>query len=259
MTNDTPIAPPTEVVKFGSSVLRTDADVPRTATEIKRRVLSGARVVAVISAFRGRTDELVSLANRVGGRTRSRSALLALGELESATAVAIALERLGLNVELIAGDRCIVATGDPEESEPVGVDTGEIAAALGAGRVVVVPGYGARDPSGAAVVLGRGGSDLTAITLASALNARAVLLKATGAVFEWDPGEQGPTPGRFEWLSFEDALSLGDRVLQPRAVEYARRVRTPFEVSGLGTTTTSSTLVHDGPTRVRDDIEQSHR
>ncbi|MEL6796031.1 MAG: hypothetical protein AAFO89_04330 [Planctomycetota bacterium] len=228
----------TLVLKFGSSVLRTDADVTAVVTEIYRHWRRGHRVVAVVSAFQGRTDEIVSLAERVGETGRSIGALLGVGEIESSAAVALGLERAGLPTRLVSPDRIgIVATGEATEAEPIATNPENIAAmraGLDSGRVVVVPGYVARTAEDLPVVLGRGGSDLSAAFLAHALGGRAILLKDTGAVYEWDPDEQGIPPKKFESLSFDDARALGDRVLQRRAIDFAQRIGTGFTVTGLG-------------------------
>ena len=237
----------TQVLKFGSSVLRSEADLPAVVASIYRRFRQGVPAAAVISAFRGRTDALISLADRTGEASTSRYALLGIGELEAAAAVAIALERVGLPARLVQPHELgIIAEGDPAEAEPIRIDPTAIREAIDCGAIPVIPGFIARNVEGQPVVMGRGGSDLTAISLAQALGADAVLIKDTGGVYEWDPAEQGPPPRRFDQIAFDDALALGDRVIQPRATDFARRKGTPFVVSGLGSA--PSTLVHGGPT-----------
>ncbi|MEO1718468.1 MAG: homoserine dehydrogenase, partial [Planctomycetota bacterium] len=81
-------------------MLRTDTDVTAVVTEIYRHWRRGRRVAAVISAFQGRTDQLVSLAEHVGDTGRSLGALLGVGEIESSAAVALGLERAGLPTRL---------------------------------------------------------------------------------------------------------------------------------------------------------------
>ncbi|MGP1272049.1 MAG: homoserine dehydrogenase [Phycisphaerales bacterium] len=245
--------PRTQVLKFGSSVLRTETDLPEVVRALYQRFRSGIPAVAVISAFRGRTDELLALADRIGAESPSAPALIGLGELEAAAAVTVALERAGLPAQLIDPQQIgITAEGDPLESQPVRTDAVAIRRALEAGAIPVVPGYVARNRAGRPVVLGRGGSDLTAICLAHALDADAVLIKGAGAVYEWDPAERGPSPRRFHSIDYDDALALGDRVLQPRAIRYARDTATPFIVTGISDD--SATVVRHGPTRLVDAI-----
>jgi len=230
----------TTLVKYGSSVLRGPADVPRVVSDIYRRWRRGERVAAVVSAFRGRTDALLAmddgLSRLAASGANSGALLTGVGEIESAAAVAAALERAGLPVRLVREDELgIVADGDPAEAEPVSVAPGVVRDALDAGAIAVVPGFVARSPSGRSVVLGRGGSDLTAIALADALGIEATLVKDVGAVYEWDPAEgapSGPAPRAFERLSYAEALALSERVVQPRAIEHARRLGRGFGLVG---------------------------
>lgn len=246
----------TAVVKYGSSVLRGPSDVPRVVSDVYRRWRRGERVVCVVSAFRGRTDELLArhdgLAPVTEAPTHALAELAGVGEVEAAAAVAVALERAGLPVRLVRADEVgIVAEGDPTEAEVVGVRPGVVREALDAGAIAVVPGFVARTGDRRSVVLGRGGSDLTAISLADALDVEAVLVKDVGAVCEWDPAELsdgGPSPRRFERLSYAEALALSDRVVQPRAIEHARRLGRGFSSVGVGAD--RGTAVGAGPTRL---------
>lgn len=242
-----------QVLKFGSSVLRTEGDLPDVAAEVHRRFRRGHRLVVVVSAFRGRTDRLVELADRLHAEDEDRATLLGLGEPEAAAATAIALRTAGLPARLIpASEVGIVAAGGAVDAHPILVDPIVIRAALDDGDIPVVPGYVARRRSGAPVVLGRGGSDLSAIALAAALGGEAVLLKGTGAVFEWDPSQSDPPPRRFVTLGFEDAIALGDRVIQPRALQHARDQAIDVTVTGLRGR--EVTIVHEGPTTLLDAV-----
>ncbi|MEL7483168.1 MAG: hypothetical protein AAFN41_02320 [Planctomycetota bacterium] len=223
------------VLKFGSSVLRSPDDLPDVAAEVLRQLRAGVIPVVVVSAFRGRTDELHRIAEGVSPGSAARSALLGVGELEAAAAVAVAIERCGVSARLIEPEQVgITAAGEREESWPVRVEPEAIVSAVSCGEVSVVPGYIARGEDGSPHLLGRGGSDLTAISLGDTLRAEPVLIKGSGAVYEWDPKERGPKPRRFVEIGFDDALALGDRVLQARALEYARAHQVPFVVTGLG-------------------------
>ncbi len=245
-----------QVLKFGSSVLRTEDDLPDVAAEVHRRVRAGIRPVVIVSAFRGRTDQLVQLADRLDAEGHDRAALLALGEQESAAIAAAALRRAGLPVRLITVDAIgIVADGDAVDASPVVVAPEAIAASLAAGEIPVVPGYVARNAGGEPVVLGRGGSDLTAIGLAAALAAEVVLLKGPGAVYEWDPEIDGPPPRRFAALDYADAIEVGEQVIQPRAVRHAREHAVDVVVTGLRGR--DATVVHGGPTRLEDATPQT--
>ena len=228
------------VLKFGSSVLRSPSDLPDVVAEVYRHLRSGSAPVVVVSAFRGRTDQLHRLARDVAPGSCARSALLGSGELEAAAAVAVALERSGLAAQYIEPFRIgITASGNREESWPATVDPQAIREALDSHVIPVVPGYVASGEDGSPHLLGRGGSDLTAIGLGAALHAKTLLIKGSGAIYEWDPAEPGPRPKRFITLGFDDLLALGDRVVQSRAVAYAKEKQVEFTVTGLRGTDSS--------------------
>lgn len=224
------------ILKFGSSVLPSPAHVHDVVAEVYRHLRRGRRVVAVVSAFRGRTDELCAQADAWQlHEPHARASLLALGESESAALVTGALARAGINATLIDGQRLgLNAAGDPLDATPARVEPHDVRRALVRGEVVVVPGFVGTDDRHRTVLLGRGGSDLTALALGAALRARVILLKDAGWVHEWSPTEVGPIPRRFETLSWDDALALTGRAIQRKAIEYARQSGIAFRFSGLG-------------------------
>ncbi len=237
------------VLKFGSSVLPTADRIPQLVSEVYRHVRSGRRIVLVVSAFRGRTDELDRVGRRIGdGEGSAHAAILALGELESSTLVAAGLARAGLRVRLIGpAEIGIVGDGDPLDAAPTMVDPAAIRRALAEGRIAVVPGYAVRDARGAAAVLGRGGSDLTAVALGVGLDAEVVLLKDVGWVHEEPPSAETRGSARYESLSYDDALRRAGGAIQPKAVRFARLARHGFRFAAPGAT--DGTLVGDLATR----------
>lgn len=120
------------VLKFGSSVLRSPDDLQDVAAEVYRHVREGVSPVVVVSAYRGRTNELQRLAEGLSDESLSRAELLGIGESEAAAAVSVALERCGLPVRLLdSTDVGISATGTRDAGWPVAVDPQSVAAALG--------------------------------------------------------------------------------------------------------------------------------
>jgi homoserine dehydrogenase len=238
---------PIIVLKFGSSVLRTADDLPQAVHEIFRYSREGFGVVAVVSAFEGVTDRLIARARALGADpghdvgVPGLATLVASGERESAGSLQIALSRAGIPASVLdplaAGLR---VEGDGLEGAPVDLSPAPLRALLGAGRVVVAPGFFGTDAEGGVSLLGRGGSDWTALFLAKRLSARCRLLKDTDGIFERDPNAPGDPPSRFERLNYEDALALQAPVVQPSALRFALAHSQAFEVarigSGLGTT-----------------------
>ncbi len=237
------------VLKIGSSVLL-DADaVPGVAREIGRWHRHGWHVVVVASALAGTTEALFADARALADAAPfAVCARVATGESESVALCAAALERAGIDVRCL-DDGLVRARvdHDPLNATPIAVDRAALRAALASGAVTIVPGFVARDAADRTVLLGRGGSDLTAVFLADALGARCRLLKDVDGIYEWDPRRAGPAPRRYATLAFRDAAALDDAIVQRRAVRFAERVGRIVEVGApfrtgatrLGTRTTT--------------------
>lgn len=222
------------VLKFGGSVLTDENRLRIAVHEVYRWRREGWQVVAVVSAFAGRTDELLASC-RCGGLeadAHATAAILACGERESAAKLVGCLDRVGVTAALL--DPAAIglrAHGPALDAQPVGFDSARVRASLDTHGVVVVPGFLAIDEDGRTVTLGRGGSDLTALVLADGLRAeKCRLLKDVDGLYEHDPAGSGPPPQRFERASFDDALQLDGSILQHKAVRFARERRLAFEV-----------------------------
>jgi homoserine dehydrogenase len=259
---------PLVVLKFGGSVLRGEDDLPAIAAAIGAVVAVGQRVVAVVSAMGGSTDNLLCRAKRVcpDPEPSALSSLLATGEAASAALLALALNRAGITAAVLDPGRVgPVTTGPLLDADPVSFDRVTTLGILVDQPVAVMPGFVGRDRSGAFSVLGRGGSDLTALVVAHALGAsRCLLVKDVDGIYESDPSarpgrrshgaaadQAGPRPRRYKLLSWDSALRLGGKVTQPKALEYARSHDLSFEVGGLSVVSTSAA---DGAPRVRQQI-----
>lgn len=225
---------PLIVLKFGGSVLRDEASLGGAVHEVYRWRRDGWRVVAVVSALAGRTDELLARANRLGlgAGSHARAEMAAGGERESAALLAALLERAGVPCACLpAGLR---ARGPATDAWPTGVATAALREALSGPGVVVSPGYIARDRRGRTVLLGRGGSDLTALCLAHALGAtRCVLVKDVDGLYDSDPRTAGGAARRYATATWRDALATDGSIIQHKAIRFARRHRLEFELGAL--------------------------
>lgn len=237
------------VLKLGGSVLNGEASLPRAVHELYRWRRDGFRVVAVVSAFAGETDRLFARAEAHGAGPWSVAAAAATGEQLAASLLGAALDRAGVPASVLApASLGLSADGPPLEAAPAALDRRRLSSALERDGVVVVPGFSAVDAHGRAVLLGRGGSDLSALFLAHALGARCRLLKDVDGLHEWDPARPGPPPRRYAAATWEDALATDGTILQHRAVHFARERGLTFEVATLGGV--EATLVGVGPTRL---------
>lgn len=247
------------VLKFGGSVLQDHADVVRAREEISRWRSAGYSVVAVVSALEGTTDALVAEADRFSTRSKiadgwAKAQLLATGELSAAALLGLELARAGLSAAVATPWSIgLHATGDAIDATPVSVDRERLALELSERHVVVVPGFIGIDDRRRVVLLGRGGSDLSAIFLASCLRAeRCRLVKDVDGLYEYDPrglgvrrGQVAP-PRRFVRANWADALSLDGGIVQHKAVRCAQEHEMHFEVGAAGSTKPEdATLVGD--------------
>lgn len=223
------------VLKFGSSVLRSESDLPRAVHEIYRWIRKGFSVVAVVSAFGKTTDELLASARRYCEQPPdgALALLLSTGEKRAAALLALALDRAGIPSTAFDAARLGLRTsGRVLNAEPVRLNVGAIRKALESSRVTVVPGFIGQMQDGRTSLLGRGGSDLSALFLAAQLNGQCRLLKDVNGVYDHDPHISGAR--RYASLTWEDALSIGGRIIQPKALRFAREHRQRFEVACLG-------------------------
>ncbi len=223
------------VLKFGSSVLRSRADLPVAVHEIYRWIRLQYRVVAVVSAFAGETDRLLGTVAEYGDRNPEAIArIVATGE-EAATAfLALELDRFGIPAQVLDPSQIqLIAETNSNDTEPVSANTTAIRSVLDQGRVAVIPGFVARDRSGSVALFGRGGSDLSALFLAKQLNARCRLIKDVDGIYNADPATCSGAQ-RFTEIDFAEALSVAGKVVQPKAIAFSRKTGVAFEVAAAG-------------------------
>lgn len=240
------------VLKLGGSVLESPDSLPKAVHEIYRWRREGYAVVAVVSAFAGETDRLLSQARNFGAQEASIAALAATGELQSAALLGAALDRAGIPVRVLhPAALAWTAEGSALEALPQQLDVVRLRAALHTSGVVVLPGFSGIDAGGACVLFGRGGSDLSALFVAQQLGARCRLLKDVVGLWESDPSrplEPGQrAPRRYARASWANALATDGQILQHRALRWAQAHQFEFEVAALGSE--EATLVGGTSTR----------
>jgi len=234
------------VLKFGSSVLRSENDLPAAVHEIYRWWRDGFQVVAVVSAFGNTTDELTQRALSVCEEPDEAlvAALLATGEATSSVLLGLALNRSGIPASVLDAEQAGLSTDGPVlDANLTTVNAGRILNALKT-AIVVLPGFVGKSRSGKTTLLGRGGSDLTALFLAQRLGGTCRLIKDVDGLYTGDPNSySGPSAARFARVSYGTALRVGGAVVQRKAIEFAERERLRFSVSSIG----SCRLTEVGP------------
>lgn len=249
----------TIVLKFGGSVLHGEADLPLAVHEIYRYWRQGYRVLAVVSAFEGTTDELLARTEKYGpdGNDHAVATLLATGEAVTAALLSSALKRSGIHSKILAPHQVgILTEGDPLDGEIVDANVEAVDRALDA-SIVIVSGFVGVNADGDTTLLGRGGTDLTALYLANSLRARCVLVKDVEGLFEVNPAISAIRPRRFSTVSYKTTLERGGELVQPKAVEFAAKEKLDFEIASLGSGV--STFVGDLEDSFASDVAEELR
>lgn len=223
------------VLKFGSSVLQSRADLPFAVHEIYRWVRQQYRVVAVVSAFAGETDRLLgTVADYRDANPEAIARVVATGEEVATAFLALELDRFGIPAQVLDPSQLqLIVDNASNDAEPVSADTTVVEKALGQGRVAVIPGFVARDRGGRVALFGRGGSDLSALFLAKQLHARCRLIKDVDGIYNADPATCRGAQ-RFAEINFADALAIGGKIVQPKAIAFGRKTGIAFEVAAVG-------------------------
>ena len=224
------------VQKYGGTSVASVERIGAVADRVARSRAAGHQVAVVVSAMAGETDRLLGLAASIRQPPRGREldAILASGEQASIGLVAMALEARGCPACSFTGAQVPIRTDSSFNRARIQeIDAARLRAELDAGRVVVVAGFQGVNEAGSITTLGRGGSDTTGVALAVALGAdECQIYTDVDGVYTADPRIE-PNARRLDRLTFEEMLelaSLGAKVLQIRAMEFASKYRVPVRV-----------------------------
>jgi len=224
------------VQKFGGTSVASVGHIEAVADKVARFRDEGHDVVVVLSAMAGETDRLVALAHEVMDQPtpREMDVLLSTGEQVSISLLCMALERRGYGARSFTGGQVRILTDESHTRARIReVDSTRLHAQLEQGNVVVVAGFQGVTGNGCITTLGRGGSDTTAVALAAALEAdECQIYTDVKGVYTTDP-RMVDGARLLRHITFEEMLelaSLGARVLQIRAVEFAGKYKVPLRV-----------------------------
>ena len=225
------------VKKYGGTSVGTIERIQHVAQSLKQARDAGDDVVVVVSAMSGETNRLVALAREVMPAVvdvRELDVLLSTGEQVTIALLAMALKELGVDACSYTGSQaCILTDQSHSKARILDIDTDPIMADINAGRVVVVAGFQGVDEKGDITTLGRGGSDTSAVALAAALKCdECQIFTDVDGVYTTDPRVESRAR-RLDRITFEEMLemaSLGSKVLQIRAVEFAGKYNVPLRV-----------------------------
>ena len=224
------------VQKYGGSSVKDTERIKNVAKRVAAYRQKGDQIVVVVSAMGGGTDNLIRLASEINKQPSEREMdmLLATGEQATIALLAMALHSLDLEAVSLTGAQAGIITDEVHTKAKIkNISPREVHAMLDAENVVIVAGFQGMTPDGRITTLGRGGSDLTAIALASTLEADLCQIYTdVDGVFTADPNLVSDAR-KLNEISYDEMLelsSLGARVMQSRSVEFAKKFNVTFEV-----------------------------
>ncbi|MBE2242727.1 MAG: aspartate kinase [Burkholderiaceae bacterium] len=228
------------VHKYGGTSMGSTDRIREVARRVAKWSRAGHRMIVVPSAMSGETNRLLALAKELAPASstpqteRERDMIAATGEQVSVGLLALALQAEGVPAVSYAGWQVPIRTDSAYTKARIeSIDDTKVRADLDDGRVVIITGFQGIDAQGNITTLGRGGSDTSAVAVAAAMNAdECLIFTDVDGVYTTDP-RIVPEARRLHTVSFEEMLemaSLGSKVLQIRAVEFAGKYRVPLRV-----------------------------
>ncbi|MEM0955432.1 MAG: aspartate kinase [Pseudomonadota bacterium] len=224
------------VQKFGGTSVGSVEKIEQVADKVARFRRDGHQLVVVVSAMSGETNRLISLAQAIDSEPtpREMDVLVSTGEQVTTALLSMALNKRGIAARSYTGSQVRILTDDAHTKARIrDIDDQRLHADLDAGHVLVVAGFQGVDEAGNITTLGRGGSDTTAVALAAALKAdECQIYTDVDGVYTTDP-RMVDGARRLDSITFEEMLemaSMGSKVLQIRAVEFAGKYSVPLRV-----------------------------
>src|SRR4051812_8054152 len=224
------------VQKYGGSSVGDPERILNVARRVVATQEAGNRVVVVVSAMSGVTDNLIKLARAVSPAPSEREmdVLLATGEQTTIALTAMAIHALGKKAVSLTGAQAgIITDGVHTKAKIANISPRQIHRYLDDDSIVIVAGFQGETSDGRITTLGRGGSDLTAIAIASAIKADVCQIYTdVDGVYTCDP-RIVKNAQKIAEIAYDEMLELagsGAKVMQSRSVEFAKKFGVVFEV-----------------------------
>ena len=224
------------VQKYGGTSVGSIEKIGQVADKVCALAKQGDKVVVAVSAMSGETNRLLALANEMSKQPQLREldVLISTGEQVTIALLTMALLDRGCEARSYTGGQIKMLTDSAFGKARIrDIQATNMMQDLDAGKVVVVAGFQGVDEDGNITTLGRGGSDTTAVAIAAALKAdECQIYTDVDGVYTTDPRVE-PRARKLDKITFEEMLemaSLGSKVLQIRAVEFAGKYNVPLRV-----------------------------
>ena len=225
----------TVVLKYGGSSVSSVEKMKALAQRILQRRDAGMDVVVVVSAMGKTTNHLLELAHEASSSPSKREIdlLLSTGEQVSISLFSMILNDMGYPAIGLTGIQAGIKTKGLHTRNTIeGIDVSRIRKHLSEGKIVLVAGFQGVNALGDITTLGRGGSDTTAVALASKLGCSAEIYTDVQGIYGVDP-RLYPKALKLDFISFEEMKEmafLGAKVMEPRSIEIAHRFNTAVYV-----------------------------
>lgn len=244
------------VLKFGGSSVADNLKLNIVAKKIIDFYNENKKIVVVVSAQGKTTDELIKQAKELSNLPddREMDVLLSTGEQVSMSKLAILLNRLGYPTISLTGWQAGIYTNPLNQNAKIeNIDVSRIEKELQEDKIVVIAGFQGINENGDITTLGRGGSDTTAVALASALKAKhCYIFSDVDGVYTTDPNKIAIAK-KLETLSYEEMLEIaneGAKVLHNRCIEVGQKYHVPI--------ITKSTFNNKPGTLLQDKMEDTN-
>lgn len=227
------------VQKYGGTSVGSAERIRNVARRILDSHQAGDQIVAVVSAMSGVTNQLIELSEKVTGKSQSATeremdVLLSTGEQTTIALISMAINSMGGSAVSLTGAQAGIQTdGVHTRARISNIAPDEVHRLLNDGNIVILAGFQGRSPEGYITTLGRGGSDLTAIAMASAVDAELCQIYTdVNGVYTCDP-RVVKCAQKIDEISYDEMLEMassGSKVMQSRSVEFAKKFGVRFEV-----------------------------
>ena len=224
------------VQKYGGTSVADIEHINNVADRVQKAFDKGDKVVVVLSAMSGVTDHLISLATQASKTPDKRELdlLLATGEQTTAALLAMILKSRGYKAKSFLGFQAGILTDKMSgKARILDIDCKNLKQAVEQNTIAVVAGFQGADKDGSITTLGRGGSDTSAVAIASSLKADVCeIFTDVDGVYTTDP-RICSSARKIDKISYEEMLEmaiLGAKVLQIRSVEFAKKYNVPIHV-----------------------------
>ena len=224
------------VIKFGGSSVGSIERIIAAAKIIKKKIHKGNKIIVVVSAMSGKTNELVQQSQKINKNFSKREldVLLASGEQVTSALLAGALEKIGIKARSYMGWQIPILTdGEHNNSRIINMDVEKINKFISSKGVAIIPGFQGISEEAEITTIGRGGSDATAVAIAKVFDTdECEIYTDVEGVYSTDP-RHFPKAKKIKNISFEEMLemsSLGAKVMQSSAVQTAMMYNLPLHV-----------------------------